>query len=172
MELDLLYIIVGLIIGIVIGWLIAKNRIGTELVEIKAISAAREAISAAQEQSFEERSEHLSAQMKIVATQISEQNSESFLKLATERLGKVQSEANANAEAKKKEVESLVDPIRIHLEKLEKATTDMEKNREGAYQGIKRMVEGLQEQTTNLRDTNVKLSTAFRGSIKAGGSWG
>ena len=125
MESELLYIILGLFFGIVIGWLVAKNRIGTELVEVKAISAA-------QEQVFEERSEHLSAQMKIVATQISEQNSESFLKLATERLGKVQSEANANAEAKKKEVESLVDPIRIHLEKLEKATTEMEKNREGS----------------------------------------
>ena len=29
------------------------------------------------------------------------------------------------------------------------------------------MVKGLQEQTTNLRDTNVKLSTALRGSVKA-----
>ena len=165
MESEFLFIILGLSLGIVIGWLVAKNRFGTELVQIKAISAA-------QEQVFEERSEHLSAQMKIVATEISEQNSESFLKLATERLGKVQSEASANAEAKKKEVELLVSPIKDHLEKLEKATTEMEKNREGAYQGIKRMVEGLQEQTTNLRDTNVKLSTALRGSIKARGNWG
>ena len=165
MESEFLFIILGLSLGIVIGWLVAKNRFGTELVQIKAISAA-------QEQVFEERSDHLSAQMKIVATEISEQNSESFLKLATERLGKVHSEASANAEAKKKEVELLVSPIKDHLEKLEKATTEMEKNREGAYQGIKRMVEGLQEQTTNLRDTNVKLSTALRGSIKARGNWG
>tara|TARA_X000001036_G_scaffold207049_1_gene194642 strand:+ start:1846 stop:3093 length:1248 start_codon:yes stop_codon:yes gene_type:complete len=165
MESEFLFIILGLSLGIVIGWLVAKNRFGTELVQIKAISSA-------QEQVFEERSEHLSAQMKIVATEISEQNSESFLKLATERLGKVQSEASANADAKKKEVELLVSPIKDHLEKLEKATAEMEKNREGAYQGIKRMVEGLQEQTTNLRDTNVKLSTALRGSIKARGNWG
>ena len=48
----------------------------------------------------------------------------------------------------------------------------MEKNREGAYQGITQMVQDLQNQTTNLRDTNVKLSTALRGSSKARGNWG
>ena len=48
----------------------------------------------------------------------------------------------------------------------------MEKNREGAYSEISTMVKGLQEQTTNLRDTNVKLSTALRGSVKARGDWG
>ena len=67
----------------------------------------------------------------------------------------------------KKEVESLVSPIKDHLDKLEKATTEMEKNREGAYQGITQMVQE-QNQTTNLRDTNVKLSTALKSKRKLG----
>ena len=124
MEFELAYIVVGFFLGMGIGWLVAKNRIGTELVEVKAHAAARE-------MAFEEKSELLAtqmeAQMENVANRVSEQNSESFLKLATERLGKVQSEANANAEAKKKEVESLVDPIRLHLEKLGISLTKMTK---------------------------------------------
>ncbi|MEC8352627.1 MAG: hypothetical protein VXZ65_05320, partial [Candidatus Thermoplasmatota archaeon] len=67
MEFELLYIIVGLFIGIGIGWLIAKNRIGTELVKIKAHAEAREI-------AFEEKSELLSDQMENVANRVSQQN--------------------------------------------------------------------------------------------------
>ena len=155
----------GMGFGLSIGWLVAKNKLGTELVEIRAHAAARE-------QAFEEKSELLKDQMENVATRVSQQNSETFLQLAEERLGKVQTEAAADAAARKKEVEDLVNPIKDHLSKLEKATTEMEKNREGAYQGLKRTVEGLQKQTIDLRDTNVQLSTALRGSIKARGNWG
>ena len=152
-------------IGLSIGWLVAKNKLGIELVEIRAHAAAKE-------QAFEEKSELLEERMENVATRVSQQNSETFLQLAEERLGKVQTEAAADADARKKEVEALVNPIKEHLTKLEKATTEMEKNREGAYQGLKRTVEGLQKQTIDLRDTNVQLSTALRGSIKARGNWG
>ncbi|MBN17546.1 MAG: hypothetical protein CMB37_05245 [Euryarchaeota archaeon] len=152
-------------IGLSLGWLVAKNKLGIELVEIRAHAAAKE-------QAFEEKSELLEERMENVATRVSQQNSETFLQLAEERLGKVQTEAAADADARKKEVEALVDPIKEHLTKLEKATTEMEKNREGAYQGLKRTVEGLQKQTIDLRDTNVQLSTALRGSIKARGNWG
>ena len=134
-------VIVGLVavsclgVGLGIGWLFAKNKLGTELVEIRAHAAARE-------QAFDEKSELLEAKMENVATRVSKQNSEAFLQLAEERLGKVQTEASADVDARKKEVEALVNPIKDHLEKLEKATTEMERSREGAYQGLKRTVEG------------------------------
>ena len=43
---------------------------------------------------------------------------------------------------------------------------------ERAYQGLKRTVEGLHRETVGLRDTNVQLSTALRGSNQARGKWG
>ena len=160
-ALDIVIIIIASGLGIGLGWLLAKMKFSTELVRAEVEAQAAQGNKAT-----------LVAEMESVATAVARQNSEDFLRLAEERLGKVQSEANKDYDARKKEVELLVSPIKEHLEKLEKATNDMEKNREGAYQGIKRMVEGLQEQTTNLRDTNVKLSTALRGSIKARGNWG
>ena len=160
-ALDIVIVIIASGLGIGLGWLLAKMKFSTELVRAEVEAQAAQGNKAT-----------LVAEMESVATAVARQNSEDFLRLAEERLGKVQSEANKDYDARKKEVELLVSPIKEHLEKLEKATNDMEKNREGAYQGIKRMVEGLQEQTTNLRDTNVKLSTALRGSIKARGNWG
>ena len=158
-------LILGCALGIGIGYLIAKNKYSEDA--IKA-SAKAEAQAVASEQS----KVSMKAEMESIASVVARQNSEDFLKLAEERLGKVQSEASKDYDARKKEVESLVIPIKEHLEKLEQATTQMEKTREGAYSEISTMVKGLQEQTTNLRDTNVKLSTALRGSVKARGDWG
>ena len=159
--LTIALVLIGSLLGLGIGWLLAKIKFSTKLV-----------LAEAETQAALGNKETLVAEMESVAATVARQNSEDFLRLAEERLGKVQSEAGKDYDARKKEVELLVSPIKEHLEKLEKATTEMEKNREGAYHGIKRMVEGLQEQTTSLRDTNVKLSTALRGSVKARGNWG
>ena len=160
-PLTIALVLIGSSLGLGIGWLLAKIKFSTQLV-----------LAEAETQAALGNKQTLVAEMESVAATVARQNSEDFLRLAEERLGKVQSEAGKDYDARKKEVELLVSPIKDHLEKLEKATTEMEKNREGAYHGIKRMVEGLQEQTTSLRDTNVKLSTALRGSVKARGNWG
>ena len=113
MEFELVYIFVGLFLGIGIGWLVAKNRIGTELVQVKARAEAREV-------AFEEKSELLAAQMENVATRVSQQNSESFLQLAEERLGKVSTSAEKDHEARKKEMEDLIKPMTESLSNLDK----------------------------------------------------
>ena len=46
------------------------------------------------------------------------------------------------------------------------------KKSRGGHQGLKRTVEGLHRETVGLRDTNVQLSTALRGSNQARGKWG
>ena len=112
MEFELVYIVVGLMLGTGIGWLVAKNRIETELVQVKAHAAAREV-------AFEEKSELLAAQMENVATRVSQQNSETFLQLAEERLGKVSTSAEKDHEARKKEMEDLIKPMTESLSNLD-----------------------------------------------------
>ena len=155
------FIILGTTLGLGIGWLLAKNRYSGDVIRAEAQVAA---ISLSKDTML--------AEMQSVASNVARQNSEDFLRLAEERLGKVESESAKDHAARKKEVESLVDPIKEHLQKLEKATTDMELKREGAYQGLKRTADMLHQQTVDLRDTNVQLSTALRGSVKARGNWG
>lgn len=153
--------ILGVALGIGIGWLLAKNRYSGDVIRAEAQVTA-----------ISQSKDSMLAQMESVATNVARQNSEDFLRLAEERLGKVESEAVKDHAARKKEVDSLVSPIKEHLEKLEKATTAMELKREGAYQGLKRTADMLHQQTVDLRDTNVQLSTALRGSVKARGNWG
>ncbi|MFL2976950.1 MAG: DNA recombination protein RmuC [Candidatus Thalassarchaeaceae archaeon] len=165
MEFELVYIFVGLFLGIGIGWLVAKSRIGTELVEIKAHAAAREL-------AFEEKSELLSAQMENVATRVSQQNSETFLQLAEERLGKVSTSAEKDHEARKKEMEELIKPMTESLSNLDKISQDMEKERAAAYQGMKRHMELLEQNTDRLGKEANALSTALRKSSSVRGDWG
>mgnify|MGYP001222434704 FL=1 len=149
------------VLGLIIGWLAASQKAKSQVIRAEERLAA-----------IEESKDTIKAQMENVATQVSRQNSEDFLKLAEERLGKVSVEAEKDHAARKKEVEDLVGPIKDSLHKLQESTDRIEKEREGAYQGLKRTVEGLRQQATDLRDTNVKLSTALRGSSKARGKWG
>ncbi len=165
MEFELVYIFVGLFLGIGIGWLVAKNRIGTELVQVKARAEAREV-------AFEEKSELLAAQMENVATRVSQQNSESFLQLAEERLGKVSTSAEKDHEARKKEMEDLIKPMTESLSNLDKISQDMEKERAAAYQGMKRHMELLEQNTNRLGKEANALSTALRKSSSVRGDWG
>ena len=154
-------IVLGAALGIGIGWLLAKNRYAGDVIRAEA-----------QVNAISQSKDSMLAEMQSVASNVARQNSEDFLRLAEERLGKVESEAAKDHAARKKEVELLVTPIKDHLEKLEKATSEMELKREGAYQGLKRTADMLHQQTVDLRDTNVQLSTALRGSVKARGNWG
>lgn len=158
-------LVLGCAIGIGLGYLIAKNKYSSDAIKATAKSEAQIA-------AMQETKAAMEAEMKNIAVDVSRQNSEEFLKLAQVQLGQVHIEASKDYDARRKEVESLVNPIKEHLDKLSQATTEMEKSRKGAYSEISAMVKGLQEQTTNLRDTNVKLSTALRGSVKARGDWG
>ena len=153
-------LVLGCAIGIGLGYLFAKNKYSGDAIKATAKSEAQIA-------AMQQTKAAMEAEMKNIAVDVSRQNSEEFLKLAQAQLGQVHVEASKDYDARKKEVESLVNPIKEHLDKLAQATTEMEHSRKGAYSEISTMVKGLQEQTTNLRDTNVKLSTALRGSVKA-----
>ena len=162
---SIIFVLVGIGTGLAIGWLIARNRFSTELVrsEEKII---------AQQEAMETSKEMLHLQMQKVATDVVSQNSEDFLRLAEERLGKVQSESGKDLEARKKEVENLIKPLRDEMEKLSKSNIEMEKDRVGAYEGIKRQLKDLGEQTDKLGIRATALSTALTTSGQARGNWG
>lgn len=164
-AVGLAYITLGLIVGVVIGWGLATQRMSGEVIRSEERILAKEEAAAANE-------EKVRAEIQNLVTDIGRKSSDDFLKLAEERLGKVQTIADKDHSARKKELDEMIRPMTDSLASLDKATKNLEKEREGAYQGLKRTVENLQKQTTDLRDTNVKLSTALRGSSKSRGDWG
>jgi DNA recombination protein RmuC len=97
--------------------------------------------------------------------------SEQFLTLAEQRLATSQSEATAELEKRKKAIESLLAPLRETLEKLDLKTSEIEKNRIGAYSRIDKQVQLLAEATATLQEKTTSLASALRGS-QVRGRWG
>ena len=141
-------LVAGLLTGGAIGWLLASQKMGKEIIRSEERMKAQA-----------ESESKLKAEIEAMAVDIGRKNSDDFLRLATERLGNVQTSAEKDIEARTKAVEDLISPIRKQLEDLERATSEMEKNREGAYQGLKRTVEGC---TERLSDSGTRTSNSPR----------
>lgn len=172
MLLEIVYLVGGLIFGAGIGWLLSKQKMNDELLAMKSALAKAETSVEVMVEEHAKSMDLVRAEMKNFATEANEKAAVSLLQLAGERFDAQKIETEKEHDAHRKEVANLVTPIKDSLEKLQASTDKMEKEREGAYQGLKRTVEGLSRQTTDLRDTNVKLSTALRGSSKSRGDWG
>ncbi len=98
-------------------------------------------------------------------------SSEQFLALAEQRLDKERSAARAELDERKQAVEGLVTPLRESLERLDRRTGELEKNRAADHSRLGEQVEQLARTTANLRDETLSLTTALRGT-EVGGRWG
>jgi DNA recombination protein RmuC len=108
---------------------------------------------------------------KALAAGALEGNAQQFLNLAEERLSRSRSEAVADLDQRKQAIQSLVDPLKEVLVKLEGRTSEMEKARVDAYAKIDQHIRLLLDQTTRLQDKTMSLQTALRGS-QVRGRWG
>ena len=187
MQYEIVYLIVGILAGAAIGWLYAKQKTDAALSEAKTAmaraQATTEALTEAREgeeskiremrESEQKRvNELLKEEMKNIATQVGERNTAEFLKLADQRFAVGQKEAEKSLETRKLEVEALITPLRDEMVKMSTANQAMEKDREGAYQAIKRQLKDLGDQTENLGVRTTALSTALTTSGQARGNWG
>ncbi|MEE3269672.1 MAG: DNA recombination protein RmuC [Candidatus Thermoplasmatota archaeon] len=164
-AMGLAYTILGLVIGGVFGWMLAKSIVGKELIRSEERVRAKEEAVVANE-------DRVRAEISNLATEIGRQNSEDFLKLAEERLGRTETAAQKDHEARRKELDELIRPMTKSLENLDQATHDLEKERIDAYSGIKRQIKTLGERADKLGTEASNLSTALRKSSSVRGDWG
>ena len=127
----LVFIAIGLALGITIGWLLAKQKQSDEAIRNEERIRAKEESLASSEL-------RVKAEIENLVTDLGRKNSEEFLKLAEERLGKVQISAEKDHHARTKEIEALFAPMAKSLDDLEKFSKDLEKERIDAYAGINR----------------------------------
>ena len=153
--------ILGAAFGIGIGWLLAKNRYASDVIRAEAQVSA-----------ISQSKESMLAEMQSVASNVARQNSEDFLRLAEERLGKVESEASKDHDARKKEMENIIKPMTESLANLDEMSKKMEKERIDAYAGMKRHMQILGANSERLGTEANSLSTALRKSSSVRGDWG
>ena len=98
-------------------------------------------------------------------------NSESFLRLVSERFHSHKVEADKDLKAREEAVTVLVKPIREELKKVEVRTQELEKAREGAYHAIREQLKGLAAGQTELTSETGRLVKALR-QPQTRGRWG
>ena len=164
-TMGIVYVAIGLTLGAVIGWLLARQKLSGEVIrKEERIKAKEEAIASSELR--------VKAEIQNLVTDLGRKNSEEFLKLAEERLGKVQISAEKDHIARQKEIDLLFGPMVKSLNDLEKFSKDLEKERIDAYAGIKRQITDLGLRTESLGKEASNLSTALRKSSSVRGDWG
>lgn len=129
---------------------------------------------AAQEklQILEEARAKLGEAFRGLSAEALRQNNEAFLCLARENLSQFQEGAKAELEARKKAVESLTQPIRESLQKVDGKLGEIERSRIGAYSALHEQLKALVEtHLPQLRSETANLVKALRQPVVRG-RWG
>ena len=164
LSIDLVYLTVGLpaagiglLVGILITWLVARSR------------QAR--IDEERDAAFELANAKLTETFAELSNRSLQANSDTFLKIAEQNLGIQQEKAKRELSEREKAVESLVKPIRDALDASQKQIAELEKSRSEAYGGIKSQLEEMQLNQKSLTQETQNLVNALR-RPEVRGRWG
>lgn len=113
----------------------------------------------------------LRAAFDSVAGETLRANSELFLSLARETLGREQAVAQGNLKEREAAIAKLVDPLRSALEKTDLQAQAMERERRDAYTALRTQIEGLAGGHAQLQRETRNLVTALR-RPEVRGRWG
>jgi DNA recombination protein RmuC len=147
----------GLLLGVLITWLIGKSR-HKRMVEER-------------ESAFELANAKLTQTFTELSNRSLQANSDTFLKLAEQKLETHQEKAKGELSEREKAVEALVKPIRDALEASQKQIAELEKSRSEAYGGIKSQLEEMHLSQKSLKQETQNLVNALR-RPEVRGRWG
>jgi len=188
-------LVTGLVLGWLIGWALGQSRtrmekqradqLNGELAqrttaletahgiqhELEKDKARLEEGLKAQKDALEQTRNSLGDAFSALARKALSDNSQSFLDLAKQELGKQQLTASNNLEAKETAIANLLKPVGEALDKLQTATNQLETKREGAYEKVLSEVGNIQKTHEGLRRETTQLVQALR-APKARGNWG
>ena len=167
-------VILGAVLGalVVLVWRARGERaaaIETEL--LRARLKGEETLSAEREQALSRAREQLQTVFGELARDSLQSNSEVFLQLARERLGRQQLDASQALKERETAIESLVRPIREALARTETQIQAIERDRIDSFAGIKTQMEALAGGQSLLSRETRNLVTALR-RPDVRGQWG
>lgn len=165
---------IGLLLGLLIMWLIARHtrkRLLAELEHAEASLKNQRALQEEREAAFELANARLTQAFADISHRSLRANSDTFLKLARQNLETRQAKAESELEKREKAVEELVKPIRDALEASHKQISELEKARSEAYGGIRNQLEAMQLSQKSLTQETQNLVKALR-RPEVRGQWG
>ncbi len=140
--MDIIFIIIGLGVGFVFGYLFVKKNIHSQY------------------QDLSELKKEMETTFKALALDVNKSNTEEFLKLANDKFQNLSKESDKNLDQKKKLIDQNLEEMSKKLDSIQKQSTELNVN-----------IEQNKTETQNLRDTTTKLREILSSSQKRG-QWG
>lgn len=122
-------------------------------------------------QLLEQAREKLSDAFKALAAEVLNSNNQAFLDLARTALEKFQEGARGDLEKRQQAIDELVRPVKESLQKVDVRINELEKERAGAYEGLRQQVRSLLETQQKLSLETSNLVRALR-TPAVRGRWG
>src|SRR5690348_8851172 len=159
----------ALLAGGLLGFLIAKIRAGGRIqqlrVDLEATRVRLESetrLDAERIALLEESEARLQSVFDSLAGQTLRENSEMFLRMAREVLGRDQVIAQASLKERETAIAQLLEPLRAALEKTEAQVQALERDRRDAFSSLRTQIETLTEAQSLLHRETRNLVTALR----------
>jgi len=167
-------LLLGAALGFLLGQLRAGRRIETLRVDLEAarVGAEAQARQEAERIAFLEQSEQrLRASFDALAAETLRANSELFLRLARESLGRDQAIAAGTLKERETAIAQLVEPLRAAIERTEQQAQALERERRDSYAALRTQIESLASGQSQLQRETRNLVTALR-RPEVRGRWG
>jgi DNA recombination protein RmuC len=192
---EILFILLGLAVGLALGWFIAQARSAAtaerarlmeadlagarlSLAETERLKAkienelsAERASAAEKIAALTEAHERLTNTFKALSADALSRNTDEFLKLARETFGKLHQQSSDELGKRQQAIDSMVKPIRESLDKVDAKIGEIEKARASAYGQLSEQLKSLGTAQVSLQAEAAKLTTALRSTTTAG-TWG
>ena len=168
----------ALLAGAVLGFLVAQLRAARQIEAVRIqLEAARVRLESTTRQEadrilqLEQSEARLRATFDSLAGETLRSNSESFLQLAREALGRDRAIAQSSLKERETAIAQLVEPIRTALQKTEAQVEALERERRDAFSTLRTQIETLANGQTQLQRETRNLVTALR-RPEVRGRWG
>ncbi len=166
--------VAGLVLGALLSYLAAARRVEALRIELTAVRVRLEAETRTEAERLkvlEQSEERLRGAFDALAGQTLRANSELFLRLAHEALGRDQALAQGALKEREHAMAALVEPLRVALERTEAQVQALERERREAFSSLRTQIETLAGGQAQLSRETRNLVTALR-RPEVRGRWG
>ena len=167
-------LLAGLVLGILLAWLVMRQRgkrLDAENAELRDRIKGQEALQNERDAAFQAASGELARSFAELANRSLQSNSETFLRLAEQKMSVQNEHARRELGEREKAVENLVKPIREALQASRQQIEALEKSRSEAYGSIRTQLEAMQDAQKSLTRETHNLAKALR-RPEVRGRWG
>jgi len=167
----MLTLVIGLIVGAVMGFLVARNREAPKAADLAARASAADERARAAEQRAALVDGQLAERFQVLSAQALDASARRFLDMAEGRLSAANAKAAGELENRRAAVEGLVGPLKETLTRVEAQLRESDAQRVASHAALAEQMTITRRSSDELKQQTQALVTALR-KPEARGRWG